>query len=162
MTIRHTAMSDVAAVVAIYQRAREFMRLTGNPRQWHDGYPSRQTLVSDIREGGSHVCVEDGRVVASFYFSTAPEPTYAVIENGRWLNSAPYGVVHRAASDGSVKGVMKEILDYCFRQIPNIRIDTHRDNRVMQTILTRYGFRYCGIIHLANGSERLAYQMATS
>ena len=41
---------------------------------------------------------------------------------------------------------------------PNLRADTHRDNRIMQHILQKHGFRYCGIIYLLNGDERLAYQ----
>jgi hypothetical protein len=28
------------------------------------------------------------------------DPTYAVIENGNWLNDEPYGVIHRIASNG--------------------------------------------------------------
>lgn len=41
---------------------------------------------------------------------------------------------------------------------PNIRIDTHHDNRVMQHLLTKHGFTYCGLIYLKSGAERLAYQ----
>ena len=40
----------------------------------------------------------------------------------------------------------------------NIRIDTHKDNKIMQGLLARHGFSYCGIIYLKNGSPRLAYQ----
>ena len=40
----------------------------------------------------------------------------------------------------------------------NIRIDTHRDNRIMRHNIEKHGFAYCGIIYLANGDERLAYQ----
>jgi len=54
---------------------------------------------------------------------------------------------------------------YCFRfgfvgKTPeaNIRIDTHKDNRIMQHNIEKHGFTYCGIIYLANGDERLAYQ----
>ena len=28
----------------------------------------------------------------------------------------------------------------------------------LQNILAKYGFEYCGIIHIASGAERLAYQ----
>ena len=44
----------------------------------------------------------------------------------------------------------------------NLRVDTHRDNRVMQHLLLQHGFTYCGIIHLASGDERLAYQRLSS
>jgi len=41
-----------------------------------------------------------------------------------------------------------------FSHDSNIRIDTHRDNRIMQHVISKYGFTYCGIIYLANGDER--------
>ena len=41
----------------------------------------------------------------------------------------------------------------------NIRVDTHRDNKVMQHILTKQGFQRCGIIYVKNGTERIAYQV---
>ena len=44
----------------------------------------------------------------------------------------------------------------------NIRIDTHLDNRIMQHVIKKYGFTYCGIIYLASGDERLAYQQIIS
>ena len=47
----------------------------------------------------------------------------------------------------------------CFERWPNLRVDTHRDNKVMQHILTKYGFQRCGIIYVKNGTERIAYQM---
>ncbi len=47
-------------------------------------------------------------------------------------------------------------------QAVHIRIDTHRDNKIMQNALHKKGFSYCGIIHCWNGSERLAYQFSTS
>ena len=34
----------------------------------------------------------------------------------------------------------------------------HRDNHIMQHLLAKHGFSQCGIIHLLNGDERLAYQ----
>ena len=53
---------------------------------------------------------------------------------------------------------MAALLDFCFRRSPNLRIDTHRDNVIMQHLMQRHGFTRCGIIYLANGDERLAYQ----
>ena len=50
------------------------------------------------------------------------------------------------------------IFDWCQKSSPNIRIDTHHDNRVMQHLLTKHGFTYCGLIYLKSGAERLAYQ----
>ena len=52
---------------------------------------------------------------------------------------------------------MQEI--FALAQYGSIRIDTHKDNSVMRNALLREGYRYCGIIHCWNGSERLAYQL---
>lgn len=43
-------------------------------------------------------------------------------------------------------------------QSDNIRVDTHKDNLVMQHILEKRGFRRCGIIYVKDGTERIAYQ----
>ena len=87
------------------------------------------------------------------------EPTYATIYEGEWTDEQrPYYVIHRIASAEGSKGVLKAILQYCFQHTDNIRIDTHRDNVIMRHLLGKLGFTYCGIIYLANGDERLAYQ----
>ena len=57
-----------------------------------------------------------------------------------------------------VHGVFDDIMAYCFTCEANIRIDTHRDNTIMQHNILKHGFNYCGIIYLASGDERLAYQ----
>ena len=54
---------------------------------------------------------------------------------------------------------MREVLRFAFTMTDNIRIDTHRDNQTMRRLLARYGFIECGIIYLANGDERLAFQL---
>ena len=41
----------------------------------------------------------------------------------------------------------------------NVRIDTHADNIPMQGAIANQGFTKCGIIHVEDGSPRLAYQL---
>ena len=87
------------------------------------------------------------------------EPTYRHIEDGAWLDDSPYGVVHRIASDGSVKGVGAFCIDWAFRQCGHLRIDTHGDNTVMQNLLARLGFRRCGTIYVEEDDfPRFAYE----
>ena len=99
------------------------------------------------------------RIVGYFAYMPSPEPTYARIYGGAWLDdSLPYHVIHRIASLPSVHGVFAAMLDFCSAAEPNIRIDTHSDNYIMQHLLARHGFTLCGTIYLASGSPRLAYQ----
>lgn len=158
MNIRKSTADDLPVILQLYDHARLFMAEHGNPSQWGTTDPAPDLIQEDIRTNRSYVCTENGNIIATFYFDIAPDPTYAVIKNGKWLSDAPYGVVHRITSDGSVKGAASFCLDWAFAQCKNLRIDTHRDNLVMQNLLKKNQFQYCGIITVENGSERLAYQ----
>ena len=159
MEIRHTRIDDLPVLRTIFDNARRFMVRTGNPNQWEEGFPPQAVLEADIQAECSYVCVEDGRILATFFFSTAGEPTYRVIREGAWLDAAPYGVVHRIAAAEQGHGAAAYCLDWCLAQCGNIRIDTHRDNKPMQRLLARLGYAYCGLIDLEEGrGERLAFQ----
>ena len=92
-------------------------------------------------------------------FIPGPDPTYARIEDGEWPNNDPYYVIHRIAVVTPGKGYARRLLDWAFKHCSTVRIDTHRDNVIMHHILRKYGFEYCGVIYLANGDARDAYQM---
>lgn len=89
----------------------------------------------------------------------SPDPTYARIYDGAWLDDEPYYVLHRIASKAGAHGVMAAVMEYALSVSESLRIDTHADNRIMQHNVLKYGFRYCGVIYLANGDPRLAYQL---
>ena len=151
--------ADVDGVMKVFAEARAIMRASGNSHQWDDGYPSLEIVGHDMRHDGGSVIEDDGHIVGYFAFLPSPEPTYSVISDGQWLDDRmPYHVVHRMASLRSAHGIFKSIMDFCFERENNIRIDTHRDNHIMQHNIMKHGFSYCGIIFLANGDERLAYQ----
>ena len=158
MQIRHTCPEDLDTLLSLYSAARRFMAENGNPNQWVNGYPGRELLEKDIASGKSYVCVDGDKIVGTFYFSMGEEPTYRRIDNGKWLNDRPYGVVHRIASAKRTKGVGTFCLQWCFAQCGNIRVDTHRDNVPMQNALKKNGYQPCGINYLENGDERIAFQ----
>ncbi len=158
MHIRPTEPHELPALASIYARARQFMRESGNPNQWGTNHPPMSVLEENVLAGRSFVCEAEGQLAATFCFLPGPDPTYSVIFHGAWLSDAPYSVIHRIASAGLVPGAGSYCIDWCFQQCGNLRIDTHRENTVMQKLLQKQGFSYCGIIHLANGDERLAYQ----
>jgi len=157
MEVRKTKIEEIDLVMDIYELAREFMKKTGNANQWINGYPSRRLIEKDIQDGYSYVCIIDGEISGTFFFMQGEEPTYSLIYEGEWLNSRPYGVIHRMAGNGKAKGIGAFCLNWCFTICNNIRIDTHHDNKVMQNILERDGYTRCGIIYLADGSPRIAY-----
>lgn len=158
MYVRKTEQSELDTVMKIYERAQRFMVESGNPDQWKKGHPSRDMIEEDISFGRSFVCLENGKIECVFMYEYGDDPTYAYIEDGEWPNDAPYGVLHRIASAGNVKGIASFCLQWCYLQCKNLRADTHKDNKVMQRVLSKNGFSRCGIIYIADGSQRIAYQ----
>lgn len=184
MHIEHAMIADLPRIMEIYACARRFMAENGNPRQWGPtNWPPESLIRSDIEAGNLYVCVRDegdlapdmveagqvagqasaNRLVVAVFFYIAGadiEPCYAGIEDGAWLDPSPYGVVHRIASDGSVKGAGSFCIRWAYEQIGHLRIDTHPDNKVMQGLLAKLGFRRCGIIHVVEDNDpRYAYEL---
>ncbi len=163
-TIRRATQDDLSAILSLYDRARAFMRQAGNLTQWTGGYPSREVILADMDKGCLYLCEEtadeNGPPLAVFYCAREDDPTYRVIYDGAWQNDRPYAVIHRIAVSDAARGrgVAGFIFDACFAKYGNLKIDTHRDNLPMQRALEKNGFRRCGIIHLLNGDERVAYQ----
>ena len=159
MHIRKAKTEEINVIMQVFEAAKQFMLKTGNTRQWIDGYPSKELILENIRDESMYICLSDNeQIVGVFYFKVEADETYAKIYNGAWLHDRPYGVVHRIASNGIEQGIGNACLQWCFEQCGNIRVDTHCDNTIMQNILKKNGYRQCGIIYVANGTERIAYQ----
>lgn len=169
LSIRQTTLSDLPRLLEIFDEAREIMRSDGNLTQWPVGYPKLETIKNDIEQGHSYCLIEsellndgerkDNEIVGTFALIPGVEPTYAEIFDGAWLDDTlPYATIHRIASTRSSHGVFAAALSFASAHHSNLRIDTHEDNRIMRHLITAAGFHYCGIIHLTNGSPRLAFQ----
>ena len=156
-TIRNSSEADYPIIRKIYADARERMAAEGNGGQWEPEGPPADKILTDIRNGDSYVVLERGKIIGVFSLILGEDPTYGVIQGG-WLNDLPYGTIHRIAAAEKGLGLFKDVLDFCFRRIRNIRVDTHRNNLTMRTILEKSGFRECGTIFLESGDPRIAYQ----
>ena len=159
MTIRKATFEDMNQILTIYAYAREQMRLSGNPDQWGVHFPPLEIVQKDIENGNSYVIIDEvDEICAVFVFIIGTDPTYKIIENGNWLNDDAYGTLHRVAGSGKQKGVLRHCLAYCESKMPNVRVDTHEKNRIMQHLLESSGYQKCGTIYVADGSPRIAYQ----
>ena len=159
MTIRRAAVRDIADILRIYETARAFMRAAGNTVQWTDGYPSGEIVQADMARGVLYVCENaDARIHAAFALIPGEDPTYAYIESGAWRDGSPYATIHRAASDGTERGVFRDILTFARERYDHLRADTHEDNLPMRRCLEDSGFILCGTIYVRDWSPRLAYE----
>lgn len=156
--IRKAVFQDEDQIAVVYEKARAYMAEHGNPNQWGRTFPPRELTHEDIEKGILYVLEEQGEVHGAFMFEIGEDPTYHVISEGAWKSDAPYGVIHRVASDGKVHGLMKETIAFCSSQISHLRMDTHEKNLTMQHQLLRNGFEYCGVILTHDHTPRLAYE----
>ena len=164
MKTRPAIFEDIDVIMDLVDKARGIMRSSGNMHQWTDGYPSRELIEEDIRAGHGFVEVPDegGPPIAYFAYIEGIEPTYNTIYEGAWLDAdSPYAVIHRLASAPETHGVFDAVMAFATSRVGNIKMDTHRDNLIMQHNILKHGFSYCGIISLESGAERLAYQLIT-
>jgi len=158
MIIRQGNENDLDQIMRVVAEARAFMRAHGNMNQWINGYPSRKLYTEDMQGGHCYVAEEDGIVHGVFSLFEGPDPTYSVIEDGEWLNDDPYICIHRIGSDGKLHGVLEEAVRFAANLCPELRADTHHDNYPMMNALQKNGFIRCGVIYVADGSPREAFQ----
>ena len=162
MEIRKSTAADFERIMEIYAYARSFMAATGNPNQWGPtNWPPAALVWDDIESGNGHVCEHEGRVVGVFClaYGMDVEPTYRRIQDGSWLDDGPYGVIHRLAGDGSVRGIGAFCITWALERCGHLRIDTHGDNVVMQNLLEKLGFTHCGTIYVEEDDyPRFAYE----
>ncbi len=162
MKIKKADMNDLKEILNIYSYARRYMKEHKNPTQWGDDRPSESVIKNDITNGNSFVVIDNDVISGVFSFIIGEDETYKKIYDGKWLNDKAYGTVHRLAGNGKSKGIFDFSMGYCEKLIDNIRIDTHKNNKIMQYLLSKRGYKKCGMIYVEDGSERLAYQKEIS
>ncbi len=159
---------QIEEIMCLLKQAKARMHASGIP-QWSDTYPDRAIIHQDILGKTAYVYMQGEKSGGYFVLSFALEASYGDIQNGQWRNENPYGVIHRLAlADGMVgQGIGQKIFSFAKEQavkrgIYDLRIDTHAKNIPMQKALQRAGFQYCGVVMLADGGIRNAYQAELS
>ncbi len=104
-SIREARAEDIPQLMPVFDAARQIMRQSGNTSQWVNGYPSEDVVRNDLARHGGFVIEDDGQLVGYFAFLPSPEPTYAQICEGAWLDDESYYVIHRLASLPDVHGI---------------------------------------------------------
>ena len=143
---------DVPAIMTLVEAAVRRLAAMGVD-QWQDGYPNRGRIEQDVAEGIGYVIEEADRVVAYGAVIFTGEDAYRAID-GRWLTDEEnYVVVHRMCVAEEVVGhgfgrrFMEAAEQLSRGRVQSFRVDTHADNRVMQSLLPRLGFTRSGIIN---------------
>lgn len=168
MNFRRSQAQDLVQIMAIIKQAQEYLKSAGID-QWQNGYPNQDIVLQDIKLGNSYVLTKDGEVVGTAVLEFDGDSNYDTIYEGAWLTDGHYGAIHRIAISNYYKGsgfasqIIQAMIDLCQKRgTPSLRVDTHKDNQSMQRMLQKNGFHYCGVIYLADGSPRIAFERVIS
>lgn len=165
LLFRKAREDDLDAIMTIIDEAKAYFKMRNIP-QWQDGYPNRESFLTDRRKGASYVLEENGEIVGTLAVYFDGDKNYDRIYDGEWLSEKqPYAAIHRVAVAAGRKGsglagqMVKEVERMCLeRGIFSIKNDTHRLNQSMQGMLIKNGFVRCGVIYLENGAERIGFE----
>lgn len=166
MVVSKAQSKDLHAIMEIVRHAQAYLAFQ-KIEQWQNGYPDENRILVDINNDESYLVKNEAQQLLGIaMFSTRPEATYHFIE-GNWLTdkAATYGVIHRMAVNENYRsrGFGKFVFNHFesllqINKIKSMRIDTHQDNKLMQHLLHKSGYTFCGIISLENGDKRLAFE----
>ena len=164
MEFRKAELEDLDEIMLIIKKAQDQFK-KDNIDQWQNNYPNEGIISADIDKGDSYVLLKDEKIVGTVYLSFDGESDYDKIYEGEWLTHGEYAVIHRVAVDLDLKGqglasiIMENAINICKdRNFKSIKVDTHKENKAMQRLLEKNGFKYCGIIYLKDGNERIEFE----
>lgn len=163
--IRRATTYDIERILSIIGDAQLSLRDLGID-QWQDGYPSRDVIAGDIERGVGYVLSDNNdEAIGYAAILLTGEEAYLQIDDDTWHTPREYVVVHRLCVAARLhrRGVAMEMMQHAANVaresgIYAFRIDTHRGNVRMLSMLEKLGFAYVGIIRYDSG-ERLAFDL---
>lgn len=168
MLIRLANNADIDSIMEIVHGAQVALRELGID-QWQDGYPTQNIIVEDISNCVGYVaCTPSGEVVGYEAVVLTGEEVYKQLPDDVWNTPKEYVVVHRLCvqREYTRMGVAKELMVFAAQHAMNhgiyaFRIDTHKGNVRMMTMLSQLGFKRVGVVCYDSG-EREAFDMKLS
>ena len=161
MIFRKATEQDITAIEQIIRAASARLGAAGID-QWQRGYPNRSSIEKDVTEGVGMVLCEGDTILVYGAVIFSGEPAYNDLTGGEWLTQGEYACVHRLCTNeifvgmGFSKHFMMAAEAMASERVKSIRIDTHPDNKIMQGLISRLGYSYCGDVVIE--SRRLAYE----
>lgn len=161
MIFRHATAEDIDRIVEIVSHASQRLGKAGID-QWQRGYPNRQSIEQDVADGVGMILCLGAEILAYGAVIFTGEKAYDDLTGGEWLTKGEYAVVHRLCVSeifvgmGFAKQFMRAAETMAAERVAAMRIDTHPENKIMQNMIEKLGYTYCGDVIIE--SRRLAYE----
>lgn len=155
----HNELNDIMFLI---EQAKKYLKHL-NIDQWQNDYPNAKSIETDIDEKNGYILIINNEIIGYACVSFNQESCYEEIK-GKWKTNDKYAVIHRMAIDNSYKNkglaseMFSKIEKLCLKNgVYSIKVDTDNENSIMQHILEKNNFEYCGIIEF-DGSPKIAFE----
>ena len=162
--IRLANLNDLVEIERLLIETRGYFKKAKIP-QWQGIYPAVEDFVTDIQREECYLALINQKVVGMIVISSQEELNYQAMVSGHWQSQGPYTVIHRLAVSQSARGagIGRQLMNFAetitlARQRQIIRVDTHELNRGMLALLEASRYQTAGVIKVADGSLRLAFE----
>ena len=165
MKVRPATKDDLSDVMSCVKRLKREYFEANNIPQWQGDYPAKSDFAADLEAKRLFVMYMGECLVGFASVGFEDEPTYSEVEGGSWKENGDYAVVHRFGINPdwhgmgmgtALMGLADKLCEA--RGVSAVRADTHEQNAGMIRLLEKCGFERRGIIHLANGDPRIAFE----
>lgn len=160
--LEQVRMENIEIAMDIINDGKKYLKQQGID-QWQTGYPDRENIKEDIIAKRGYFVKNDNNKLAYMCVDFEGEPAYKNIK-GAWQSNATYAVIHRLAISkqnvgSGLSNVIIQLVEKLCKQkgVDSIRVDTDNANKIMQHILQKNSFVYCGTIWF-EGSDKLAFE----
>lgn len=151
--IRSASMSDIDKIMDIINDAKNFLASNGSS-QWNGPkeYPNILTIKNDIFYQKAFVYLKNNDICG--YVALAGVEKNYDSPTATWLtNGDNYITVHRLAVADKCRGmgISKELMSFAYEygkknRYQSVRIDTHPKNIIMQNLMNKLDYVYCGSV----------------
>lgn len=133
--------------------------------QWQGKEKPNLNDFTNLEDNKIIYVLEDEKEIVSTLIIYDHDDDYENNLHGKWNSPKPYLALHRIATLNSQtkKGYGRKIIEFAEsyareNNFKSVRIDTHRENKSMQSLLNSLGYSYVGIVYLGGTRERFAYE----
>lgn len=162
--IRKAEKNDIPEISIIIDQAKAFLKVQ-EIDQWQNGYPSENEINNDVENNEGYVLLVDNKIAGYAYLNIGIDDAYEKITGGNWGNKySNYAAIHRLAVSNQYRGqgLAKKFIELLIaelveRDIFDIRIDTHPENKIVQKMATDLNFKFRG--EVIYEGKRKAYQL---
>lgn len=133
--------------------------------QWQGNEKPNLNNFSNLNENKIIYVLEDKEIIVSTLIIYDKDEDYENNLVGTWNSPKPYVALHRIAtlSGARKKGYGRKIIEFAENyakenNFKSVRVDTHRENKPMQNLLSSMEYNFVGLVFLDGKRERFAYE----